>query len=186
MIIINKTHSRQDLIDLILTCKLDIVFSFCDLKRDLQDKLLKYIYTNDGNTPIEENIYNITNVYDLMNYLKEHNPHKKLSTKERKDVNYICYQIIQHTKTGRIFHHSLYYKSKQQLEDDMDYIRQFGDIPSVRRCCKLINQERLEQDHFIPIISPQVKRELELKQSIKNENKNSLKVSRGKIVVKFS
>ena len=77
MIIINKTHSRQDLIDLILTCKLDIVFSFCDLKRDLQDKLLKYIYTNDGNTPIEENIYNITNVYDLMNYLKEHNPHKK-------------------------------------------------------------------------------------------------------------
>ena len=50
----------------------------------------------------------------------------------------------------------------------MDFIKQFGDIPSVRRCCRLMNQDQKFSNYtFKPLISPQVQKELDEKKSIK-------------------
>ena len=56
--IIHKTHSKNDLIDLINNLNLNIVFSFQDNKKSIQDKLLSYILK--GSIDIQKNYYNIT------------------------------------------------------------------------------------------------------------------------------
>ena len=61
--IIDKTHSKMDLIDLINTLDLKIIFSHVDIKRNIHDKLYELL---DDKTLQKE--FNIDNVYKINNY----------------------------------------------------------------------------------------------------------------------
>ncbi len=53
----------------------------------------------------------------------------------------------------------------------MDLIKQFGDIPSVRRCCRLMNEDiKAGGRKFNPLISPQVQKDLNEKKTLKGNN----------------
>jgi hypothetical protein len=61
----------------------------------------------------------------------------------------------------------------------MDYIKQFGDIPSARRCCKLMNEDvKTGGIKFTPLISPQVKKDLEEKKNVKQVKNYKLTIKR--------
>ena len=50
----------------------------------------------------------------------------------------------------------------KELQDDIDYIKQFGDIPSVRRACRLLNIDpKFNGIKIIPLVSPQVQKALD-------------------------
>ena len=79
----------------------------------------------------------------------------------------ICKKIIQYCKSDYDLTITNYNYQKE-LIDDMDYIKQFGDIPSVRRCCRLMNQDpKMNGLNFKPLISPQVQKDLDQKQKTK-------------------
>ena len=158
--LIRKSHSKTDLIDLINLLDLPIVFSHQDNKKNIQDKLNDLFLTN---FKIKENYYNIENKTLLKSYLLDQNPKKILTTKEKNNVMNIAKYIIQYAKSNYCLEGSKY-KNYQDIEDDMHYIKQFGDIPSVRRCCRLLNMDMSFADKmFKPLISPQVQNELEEK-----------------------
>jgi len=165
MIRIDKTHSKTDLTDLINNLNLKITFSHQDNKKDIQDKLL--IALKDRKLTIQDNFYGIKNRDHLITYLKNQNPKKMLSIKEKADVMKICKSIIQYCKND--FDLSFCdYNSQKEIEDDMDYIKQFGDISSVRRCCRLLKDDvKMGGKKFIPLISPQVQKMLDEKNKIK-------------------
>tara|TARA_R110000824_G_scaffold302606_3_gene490376 strand:- start:3162 stop:3728 length:567 start_codon:yes stop_codon:yes gene_type:complete len=174
MIIIHKTFSKTDLIDLINDLDLSVRFNHQDNKKNIQDKLLECLSKpiND----INKNFYNIENKDGLLSYLQNQNPKKILNIKEKKGVMLICRHIIQYCKNK---HNLKYckYKNLKDLQDDMDYIKQFGDIPSVRRSCRLMNQDpQFKHYKFNALISPQIQMELEEKKVIKNTEIYSLKI----------
>ena len=68
----------------------------------------------------------------------------------------------------------------------MHYIKQFGDIPSVRRCCKLLNKNIKKENHYIPVISPQVQKHLNDKLTIKKPLCQALKVHTGDFILHFN
>jgi len=183
---IHKSHSKTDLIDLINDLLLDIHFSHQDNKKNLQDKFIEFMKTQFS---IKKNFYNINDKDELIQYLKNPNPKKTLTIKEKNDVMMICKHIIQYCKNN--FDLSLCkYKNYQDLIDDMDYIKQFGDIPSVRRCCRLMNEDvKTGGVKFIPLISPQVQRDLDEKKTIKSRTLEILIIRRAepgeKILVNF-
>tara|TARA_R110000772_G_scaffold13654_1_gene40199 strand:+ start:125 stop:688 length:564 start_codon:yes stop_codon:yes gene_type:complete len=162
--IIHKSHSKTDLIDLINLLELPIVFSHQDNKKNIQDKLNDLLITN---FKIQDNYYNIENKGLLKSYLLNHNPKKILTTKEKNNVMNIAKYIIQYAKTNYCLENSKY-NTYQEIEDDMHYIKQFGDIPSVRRCCRLLNLDMsFATMVFKPLISPQVQNELDEKKTQK-------------------
>ena len=63
--IIHKSHSKTDLIDLINHINLRVVFSHQDNKRNIQDKLYELLETQ---FIIETNFYNIINKDGLIPY----------------------------------------------------------------------------------------------------------------------
>jgi len=67
----------------------------------------------------------------------------------------------------------------------MNYIKQYGDIPSVRRCCKLMNNCCKVKEVFKPLISPQVKQMLQEKAVSKKQVINCLTIKREQIVLSF-
>ncbi len=186
MIIIEKSHSKNDLIDLINTLDLRVVFSHQDNKKSIQDKLIELLQNREKQSPFKsDNVYRIANYADLRMYLKSKNPKKSLSVKEKGDIMKICKHIISYCNLGYNIKLSSHYNTKQEIIDDMNYIKAYGDIPSVRRACKLINKYEKIDDQFHPIISPQIQRKLQDKVYTQQTLGGRLTIKRGEIEVRF-
>lgn len=184
---IHKTHSRLDLIELINTIDIPLVFSHVDNKKDIHNKLSNLFCDASKHKPfIYPNVYKIKTYIDLKVYLERPNPKKSLTVKEKKDIMKICKHIIFYCKNNKCIEISEYYNDTQQIIDDMNYIKQWGDIPSVRRCCKLMNQGLDDDQKYIPLISPQT--QLKLNEKIKHKPviPSGIIISKGHHIVKFN
>jgi len=185
-VVIEKSHSKNDLIDLINTLDLRVVFSHQDNKKSIQDKLIELLQNREQQKPFDtDNVYKIQGYADLRIYLKNKNPKKSLSVKEKGDIMKICKHIISYCNLGYNLNLSSHYHTKQEIIDDMNYIKAYGDIPSVRRACKLINQYEKIEDQFHPIISPQIQRKLQDKVYTQQTLAGRLTINRGEILVTF-
>ena len=155
--IIDKTHSKLDLIQLINTINIPVVFSHCDNKKNIHDKITLLFSNPELQKPLYiPNVYKINSYTDLKCYLERINPRKTLTVKQKQDILKICKNIISYCNNGKNIEYSEYYNDQQQIKDDMDYIKQWGDIPSVRRCCKIMNKDLKVSEYYIPLVSPQV------------------------------
>ena len=67
--LIHKTHSKTDLIDIIIDLDLQIKFSHQDNKKMIQDKIIGYL-KNNSKIILYDNFFNIDNADGLVNYLK--------------------------------------------------------------------------------------------------------------------
>ena len=181
-ITISKTHSKTDLIELINTIDLPVVFGHQDNKRSIQHKLINSL-KND--IFFKDNVYKIKSNDELVTYLQSKNPKINLSVKEKKDIMRICKAIILYCKCNFIIDNQMYYKSTEQINDDMLYISQFGDLPSVRRACKLMNENIMSKVKYEPLISPQIKKELYEKDKLKHKNTYFCKIQRGLYTLTF-
>ena len=153
--IIHKTYSKTDLIEIIIDLELPVVYSHQDDKAQIHQKLKECLKTE---FPIAPNFYKIENKDQLINYIESHNPKKILTIKEKQDVMKICKKIIQYCKSNYDIT-ATDYLTQRDIIDDLDYIKQFGDIPSVRRCCRLMNMDvKCGGLTFKPLISPQVQK----------------------------
>jgi len=176
--IIHKSHSKTDLTELINNLNLRIVFSHQDNKKNIQDKLSEFLKNKKINIE-KNNFYKIKNRDDLILFLQTKNPKKSLTIKEKEDVMKICKSIIQYCKNNYDLD-CCDYSTLKEIEDDMDFIKQFGDIPSVRRCCKLLKDDiNFSGNSFTPLISPQIQKDLEQKNKIK-------KIYPAKLLIRYS
>lgn len=173
--LIHKSHSKTDLIYLINELNIPVIFSHSDNKKSLHDKL-KSMFDKSFEINNKDNVYQIKNDIDLKSYLINPNPKKSLSVKEKNDLMSLCKNIIFYCKNNYDIEKSAYYETEQQIKDDMDYIKQFGDIPSVRRCCRLMNLQLPLKNHYVPLISPQMQKKLKEKASCSQVIYNKLKI----------
>ena len=91
---------------------------------------------------------------------------------------------MNYINTGCIVEICPCYNTHQEVHDDMLYIVQFCDIPSCRRVCKLMNKNKPLKDHYIPVISPQVQKQLKEKISI-HKTLPYLLVKNDKFIINF-
>tara|TARA_Y100001972_G_scaffold128350_1_gene188694 strand:+ start:1200 stop:1751 length:552 start_codon:yes stop_codon:yes gene_type:complete len=176
-----KTHSKADLIDLINTLNLPLIHSHSDNKKSIQSKLIKSLQQDMS---FEDNVYNIHDTKGLKVYLSSKNPKKNLNVKEKKDLMFICKKIIHYCKNDYCIYKSQY-NNQQEIKDDMLYITQFGDLPSVRRACKLMNENIMSKERYEPLISPQVQKQLDEKNSLKTTNKYNCQLKKGSFTITF-
>ena len=182
--IIHKTHSRMDLIDIINTLDIPIIFSHVDNKKSIHEKF-KVLFDSAITFDLEPNVYKIKDKRDLQLYLINQNIKKSLSVKEKSAVMNICKHIINYCVGGYVVENSSYYKDVQTIHDDVLYISQFGDIPSSRRACKLMNANSGNKYKYEPIISPQMIKKLHDKKLTKQKSHHKAYFTKGHFVIKF-
>ncbi len=180
---IDKSHSKTDLIDIINSVNLPIIFSHSHNKRDIQEKI-EELFKEDKDLSFEPNHYNINTIKDLQIYISNPNPKKVLTVKDKATVMRICREICKYCKNKYIIQKTNY-NSVEDLHDDMRWVIQHGDLPSVRRACKLMNKNIQTIQQWIPIISPQVKKTLLEKEKSKNVFSFGLKCEKGNYTLKF-
>ena len=165
---IHKSHSKTDLIDLINYLGLPIVFNHSNNKKELHEKINECIASANRNAFLQENHFNIGTMNQLIVYLQKSNPKKSLSIKEKNDVMAIAKALIAYSLGNYDLNLTNQYKDTQGILDDALYIKNYGDIPSVRRACKLLKSDpKFQGQHFDPLISPQVLKTLAEKDALK-------------------
>jgi len=92
--------------------------------------------------------------------------------------------IIQYCKGGYVIDIS-YFDTMDQIYVEARRISQFGDIPSVRRMCYLLNQNPHSQERVYPVISKKVQKQLEIKALTSKKVHNVLTVKKGPVTVNF-
>lgn len=179
----HKSHSRLDLINIIKHFKLPIEDPDDYNKKILTEKLIICLDTIDRIDP-DNDYYNICSLNELKEYLLKPNQKKILSIKDKNEIMTIAKLIIQYCKGGYVVDLS-YFDTMDDIYVEARRLSQFGDIPSVRRMCTLLNQNPHSQERVYPIISKKVQKQLEIKELTSKKIHNALTIKRGKIIVKF-
>ena len=87
--LIHKSHSKTDLIDIINFCNLPIIFNHSDNKKSLHTKYQDLFSQSD--IRIECNHFRINNLHGLQVYLLKPNPKKQLTIKEKSKIRYLIH-----------------------------------------------------------------------------------------------
>jgi len=181
----HKSYSITDLLDLINTLDLPIVFSHQDNKSMIHRKFKNYFNSNPMDK-YKSSFYKIDGSNELEIFLMKPNPKKSMTIKEKADIMRIAKFIIQYCKHGYMIELSPHYSTREEIIDDMLYITQYGDIPSVRRCCNLLKKDYTIKRSFTPIISPQIQKQLEDKRIAKGSMELKYELKKGHFVIDFS
>ena len=164
--LIDKSHSKRDII--ILFEKHGVV---------INDELTKSNIVNDIDIYIKDFKYDeyIKNCTELKEYLKNVSPKQRPNTNLKNEIMFKAKKIIKWGKNNYIFDGATYMDSEEPYNDIMS-IYMWGDLPSVRRACKVYNYSPCCSNHINPIITKEVEDELNNNKIIKQQVIYKLKV----------
>jgi hypothetical protein len=96
----------------------------------------------------------------------------------------ICKKIKHYCDNSYCLNNS-FFSSQEELQKDIDYIKQYGIIPSVRLAIKKYNANEELKDKVKVDIPEYIQRELDYKKKLKNKTEQSLKVKTGQFFISF-
>ncbi len=176
---IHKSHSKKNLIELFES--MHISFDRNKNKREIIKEITELI---QNKLIIKKNSFDIKDLTELIEYLSKPNHKEKISIDEKTKVMLKCKKIIQYGKSGYNFEITDY-KNRQELYNDVIFISPYGFIPSVRRACKLYNEDLNRIEHINPVVPNHIQVELDYKKKIKRNNFYNFKMRKGKFIVLF-
>lgn len=182
--LIHKTHSKKDLCNIIKTFKLNIDRPEQYKKKQLLTHLKKEISTIEEIEP-ELDVYMFYNLIDLKTYLHNCNPKKLLSIKDKNDVIMKCKAITHYCMNNYNIDQSTF-TSIDDLQKTVNYIQQYGDIPSVRKSCERLNKHPCQLWNIKPIISRITQKEIETRKVLKQKYPTKLIIKQGPFFLSFS
>lgn len=184
MVVIHKSHSKKDLLNIIQIFKFDIGNTDKLKKKDIVKRLQQYILLLDKIEP-ELEVYMFFDIIELKQFLCNCNPKKVLTIKEKNNVINICKKIKNYCYNKYELSVSLY-DDYDEILKDAKYIEPYGDIPSVRKVCNLLNKDIYYNFNLSPKMSKQTIKELENKRLMKEiKNPVSLRIIRKHIILNF-
>jgi len=161
MLVIHKSFTRNDLIGIIDDLPLPICISKSDYKDDIKKKIYGAIEHDKSMVFTSLKYPEIRNITELLCYLKNENPKRRMSSKEKDNIIAISKKIIHYCDVDYRIEYSDY-ETQQEVVDDVNYIRQYGDLLSVRKACEKYNLQggivKLE-----PVLSLEKKEQLRKK-----------------------
>jgi regulator of replication initiation timing len=161
---------------------LPIMVAKTDMKDDLKKKFIKVINDNVSLNFKSLKYPEVTNITELLCYLKLENPRRRMTSKEKDNIIALSKKIIHYCDMDYSTELSDY-NTQQEIIDDMNYIRQYGDLLSVRKACERYNKQsgivKLE-----PILSVEKREQLKRKVAKKNIH-SRIKFERKPVILTF-
>ena len=180
---IDKTFSKGDLLEII--SRFNIHVPGCNTLDKLRLSIMLWSEINNLQSIPEDNeIYMIKNVQELKTYLTKPNPDKLLTIKQKQKIMRFCKEVIVYCNNGYNLDSSIF-NNLEEIYIQMKDISIYGDIPSVRRAIRLINQDPKLKERIEPVISNKMKRVLESKNKKKVKKYYGLISKQGSFIITF-
>jgi hypothetical protein len=121
------------------------------------------------------------NEYNL-DFLEHENKNKALSIKEKNEIILKAQQLIALHKNGFILNKSIY-TTDEEVVDEAKFISKYGDISSVRRSIRFVNEHYNEK--IKPKLSNDIYEHLKHKEKIKKNSIQTISFKKGTFKVSF-
>lgn len=118
-----------------------------------------------------------------LDFLENENKNKSLSIKEKNEIILKAQQLIALHKNGFILNKSIY-TTDQQVIDEAKFISKYGDISSVRRAIRFVNERYNEK--IKPKLSNDIYEKLKHKEEIKKNSIQTISFKKGTFKVSFN
>lgn len=166
--LVEKSHSKKDII--ILFKKHSVI---------IDDKLSKGNIIKNIESYIKDFKYDdkIQNETALKDYLKNSSPKQRPNTSQKTDIMFKAKKIIKWANNDYIFDGATYMNTDDPYNDIMS-IYMWGDLPSVRRACRMYNNSFYCKNHINPVITAEIEEELNNNKFIKSQVIHNLQVRR--------
>lgn len=181
--LIHKTHSKKELIDIVEFFNFPIE-EYEELNKE--NLILGIIKTIDLIPEIipDYDFLLINNKDELKEYLAEPNQDKTISVKEKTKVMRKAKRIINYCKNGYDIYKSSFIDITELL-DNANYIAEHGNIPTCRRAIKMLNDDVKIPYNIELKMTKKCKRELEIKKQLKLMQTGALQIKKGRFTVRF-
>jgi len=166
--LVDKSHSKKDIVNLFK--KHGVIIDDKLSKGNIVKNIDKYI----DNFKFNDKIKNVT---QLKEYLKNISPKQRPNTQQKTEIMFKAKKIIKWSNNNYIFNEATYMNSEDPYNDIMS-IYMWGDLPSVRRACRLYNHSTYCKNHINPVISSEVEEELNNNKFIKQQIMYQLTIKR--------
>lgn len=165
--IVCKSHSRKDLIILFKNHGVSInnMLNKCDIINKIDEYIKFFIYDDI-----------IKDETELRNFLKNKSNKQRPSLQEKNIIMFKAKKIIKWSKNNYILD-GLYTNFEEAYNDVME-IHKWGDLPTIRKACKLYNISPSRKNHINPIMSSNVLKSLENQIIFKEEFVPCLKINK--------
>ena len=181
---IDPSHSKKDLCDIILIFKLPIHNLKNKIKKVVAEEVMITLKSIDSITP-NYDYYEIDDLQGLITYLQEPKREGNISLKEREIAILKAKSLIHFSKgCGGTFPASDY-NDKSEVVSDAEHIKKYADIPTCRMAIKLLNDNHNLGYTIVPELSYRVKKQLEKKQKIKANQHAQFSMKRGSFTITF-
>ena len=163
--IIHKSHSKKELIDIVEFFHFPID-EYEELNKE--NLIIQIIKTIDSIPEIipDYDFLLVNNKEELKEYLQEANQDKTLSVKEKTKIMRKAKRIINYCKNGYDIYKSSFIDITELLDIAND-VASHGNIPTCRRAIKMLNDDIKIPYTIETKMTKKCKRELEIKKTIK-------------------
>jgi hypothetical protein len=169
---IHKSHSRNDLIEIIEIFNLDITDYELLSKDGIRDNIMIALKSVSNVAPNCD--FPIMDLDTLCDFLEHPSPRKSISPEDKLEIMKKVKRIIHFVQLCSCDLNASHYKTLKAVRKDVNYIRKYGDFPSVRRALRLYNEARLGTKIY-PIVSLKIQRRLDIQDEIKQIKSPGLK-----------
>ena len=175
MIIIDKSHSKTDLIELFESLQVNIPKNI--KKQDIIANLTKYIQNAKYNNKVKD-------VSVLIEILKNKSTKQRPNFKLKNIIMNKSKRIIKYCTSNHILSDETYL-THEDVYNDVMYIANYGDIASVRKALYLYNNSPFCINHVNPILSDNKIQEITERNMLKRNKVFGLKLKRQSILLEF-
>lgn len=180
--IINKTHSKAELINIIKKYNVEIDNPNKYKKIQLSALLVDKLNILERITPTPELPF--STLIELKHYLLNVNPKKTLTIKQKNEIVMKCKKIKHYCENNYNVKYS-FFSCEDELVKDIELISKYGSIPSVRLAIRKYNLNPSLKNKVDIVIPEYVQRELDYKHKLKNKQIKGLEVKTGKFILHF-
>ena len=179
---IHKSHSKLELVKIVESFDIPIINPRQFRKTDLSALIVNKLNQMEYIIPCE--YFWFCNLIDLKLYLQTINPKKIISVKEKSNIIDICRRIKHYCHNGSHIEINRF-KNIDDVYTAGEYIKKYGDIPSVRKSIRELNNSNHKLYTIEPIVSLHVQKELAKKEQLRQKGVYKCEIKHGTFYVTF-
>jgi len=181
---IHPSHSKKDLIEIVERFQLYQIDNYKDMKKDKLSLKIWDVLKTVEYIPAENESFFISDVFDLREYLRIQTTKQITTNSVKYDVTDRVKNLIYYSKGGYVFT-GTNYKTIDDVLVDAEFIKHYGDLPSVRRAIHLLNGDVKMPIQLSPIMTRRVEQRVAKDKEIKIQNTPKFHMKTGSFVIEF-
>ena len=182
---IHSSHSKKDLIEVIERFQLYSIINYNELRKNHLSKALWTLLETNPSIPEDTEVFYVSTIDELKDYLTKTSCKQITSNSVKYDVADRVKNLTYYVKGGFVFR-GTNYENIDGVMMDAEFVRHFGDLPSVRRVLGLLNGDIKTPVKLQPVMTRRVEQRVKKRDIQKGQNTPKFHYTLGSYTIDFN